>query len=349
MNMRNKPNRNDEVNNLNHSLPIRSIIESLAVGDAMGMPTEFMTRSEIREEFEEITGLVDTSRSKNHSNLMRAQVTDDTEQNLYLIKAYAKGRKVSVENTATALLQWIKETDAIGKKYIGPSSMKALLSIEEGKDPYTAGIFGTTCGGIMRTASLVLCSDLSKEMVEQNIYRGCVPTHHSSQALEAAMAYGFALRSAMLGQEFDAIIEEAIEGGSIGLNKVDYIGCASSSVSRIIDLKSRMKHITGDDELLDLLYGVYGTGLESSDVCAAVFGIFMYVKEDVYRGIRLASSVGGDTDTIACLVGALCSAYAKGHNIPEEIVEEVLETNHIEINEILESVHQFIRNDSASV
>lgn len=321
---------------------LTSVLESLAVGDAFGMPTEFMTREEIKQQFGIVNRLLVSSESKNHSNLAQGQITDDTEQNFYLIDEYQKTMQVDVKNTTECLLRWVKETDAIGKKYIGPSSMKALLAIEEGKNPFEAGINGTTCGGIMRTPALVLCSNLSKEQVTQNVYLGCVPTHHTSQAIEAAMAYGYALRTALLGEDFDTILKEAMEGAEVGLNKANYIACASSSGKRIADLMSRMSTITSDEQLLDLLYYVYGTGLESDDICAAVFGIFMYVKGDVFRGIELAASVGGDTDTIACLVGALSAAYAKEHNIPDYVVEKVITTNQLKIDELVEAIERFM-------
>ena len=50
------------------------------------------------------------------------------------------------------------------------------------------------------------------------------------------------------------------------------------------------------------------------------------------------ASMGGDTDTIAALAGALCAAFAGRHNIPAEIQNMVLETNHLDLEQLSQSV-----------
>ena len=64
---------------------VRALLEAFAVGDAVGMATEFMTRREIVERFDMVSGLTEPALSKNHGDLRRGQVTDDTEQVLCLL------------------------------------------------------------------------------------------------------------------------------------------------------------------------------------------------------------------------------------------------------------------------
>ena len=97
-----------------------------ACGDAVGKATEFMTPQDIESRFGRINGLPDISKSLTHSDLHPFAVTDDTEQNLWLIKRYLADGEVTIENTVDELLKWIDGTDAIRKHYIGPSSLKAL-------------------------------------------------------------------------------------------------------------------------------------------------------------------------------------------------------------------------------
>ena len=59
---------------------LKSVLEALAVGDALGMPTEFMTQKAIDEVYPEINGLLDPSKSHTHFELPYCSVTDDTEQ-----------------------------------------------------------------------------------------------------------------------------------------------------------------------------------------------------------------------------------------------------------------------------
>jgi len=43
---------------------VKQVLEAFAVGDAMGMPTEFMTLEEIREKFGIVDALLDPSVSR---------------------------------------------------------------------------------------------------------------------------------------------------------------------------------------------------------------------------------------------------------------------------------------------
>ncbi|NLH89721.1 MAG: hypothetical protein GX469_05290, partial [Treponema sp.] len=97
------------------------------------------------------------------------------------------------------------------------------------------------------------------------------------------------------------------------------------------------------DEVLDFIYYVYGTTLASVDVATAAMCIFLTAKEDVWLSIRMGASIGGDTDTIAALAGALSAAYALSHgqslNIPKAIVSEVLENNKLDFDRLAERLY----------
>ena len=321
------------------------ILEALAVGDAMGMPTEFMTQKDIDRIYPTIDTLLDPKLSYTHFDLPFASVTDDTEQNLYLIQAYLRNGCITVENSAQALSRWVVECDAVAKKYIGPSSLKALNAIRDGVSPFDAGRGGTTCGGIMRTPALVLCAGAQDEAHLLHCIRmGCIPTHHTSHAIESAAAYGFALRAAIDGAAPAEILDAARSGAKKGLDSMDYVAAAPSCICRLDHLLQVLPPEAPDQQLRELLYNVYGTGLESLDIFTAVMAIFLRKKQDVFSAICLAASLGGDTDTIAALVGALCAAYAKGHNIPNEILSQVKTANHLQLEPMAQKIQTVFWN-----
>lgn len=309
---------------------IRAVFTALAVGDATGMPTEFMTRRAIQNEFESIlSGMTPPGRSQNHANLPYASVTDDTEQNLYLYRLYRREKRVDAQATANCLLAWVRETGAAEKHYIGPSSLTALSAIQTGTPIGEAGRRGTTCGGLMRTPAAVLYREHADEAdLAKDIHNCLLCTHNTSQSLEAAGVYGFALRAAIHGAGRREILAAALRGGEALLATAPQIDCAPSAAARVRELYARAATHT-PEHLLDDLYDVYGTGLPSADVCGAAFGVFFSAKDDVWKAIRMGASVGGDTDTIAALAGALSCAYAGVHNIPAGVVKCVFQNNPI--------------------
>ena len=317
---------------------VRAALLAFAAGDAMGMPTEFMRPEDIRERMPLgpdglPEGLLPPERSYTHADLPAGSVTDDTEQNLYLLAEAKKRGGVSVEGTVEALKAWIRETDAVAKHYIGPSSVKALKAIDEGVPAGEAGMGGTTCGGIMRTPSAVLWDlQADEETLVENITVSLLPTHNTSEALEAAGAYGFALQAAFLGAGFEEIFRAAGIGAEKLMARAPYVNCAPSSAERIRRAKALAKNCRVTDrasreKLLKEIFDLWGTGLPSADVAGAVFLIFALAKKDVWLAVRLSSILGGDTDTIGALAGCLSAAYAGGHNIPETVIRRVLDVN----------------------
>lgn len=312
---------------------------SFAVGDAFGMPTEFMTREDIKRKFKIVDRLLEPRESQNHSDLKKGSITDDTEQVIYLLKAYNENG-VSIDSTVNALLSWVVESDAISKKYIGPSSLRALNSIKEGSDPYKTGLSGTTCGAIMRTLAPFIYAELnnfSENELINAVYKAIIPTHNTSQARETSIAYALSLKKALTSNSIKEVIDEAIKGCEIGYESAEWKNAAPR-------LKQRIEYISdliddtcfkSDDEFLDFLYYITGTGLESSEVASSVFALFIYTRGNVYKSIQLASSLGGDTDTIAALVAALSTAFSKAENIDEDIKKRVIEQNNLDFNKLL--------------
>lgn len=321
---------------------LRVLLEAFAVGDAVGMATEFMTRREILERFGMVRGPCDPSLSKNHGDLRRAQVTDDTEQVLCLLDEYCLSGGIDPRRTAERLLRWAKESDAVEKRYIGPSSKTALRAIAEGADPAEAGKRGTTCGGVMRSPSAILFA-LCRGLPLAESVRGCLmPTHNTEPALGAGMAYARALEAALGGGSPDEVAAAARFGEAEGAALAPWPFCAPSLGERVACFRSLMVDFGGPDAALDFLYGVFGTGLESADVAAAALCVYFWAPDNPWLCVRMGASIGGDTDTIAALAAMLAAATraakGQGHGIPEGVLSEVLEVNGLDLAALAERV-----------
>ncbi len=317
---------------------IQAFLEAFAVGDAYGKVTEYCSQKEIRDAYDHITELLPPEKSIAHDDLFYGQVTDDTEQTVYLIDAYARAGRVTAYDTAMCLLRWVQETDA-AQKYIGPNSLRALQAIKRGEDVASAGLNGTTCGGMMRSPAAFLFSD--ERTLERNVVNCLMPTHNTSVALEAAMCYACALQAAAEGLPMERILVRACQGAEIGKQYGSHkrvAGVAPSCSARIRYLWRLTSQWKDEAELQTFLYEVIGATLASCDVCACVFALFMYCGRDVARAVRMATELGGDTDTIACLAAGLCTLYAGGHNLPRETVELVAGANHLDFAALADKV-----------
>lgn len=302
-------------------------LEAFAVGDAMGMPTEFMTRETIRKNYGLIDRLLDpTCIPSIHKNLKKGQITDDTEQVLELIEAYYNAGKIDKDVTLNALRSWYEETNAAVKGFIGPSALKVLSGeSNEGR--------GTTCGAAMRILAVSLSVKKGDiETLQKAIWESCLCTHYSDIAIEAAMALGFGYHYAALEATYDEIINHILQGAFQG-RKMGPGSFAGAHTSRRIGLAiDTIKNMSSMDEVMDFIYEVIGTTMEANEVVPASVAIFSYAKGDVWLSIKMGASIGGDTDTIAAIAGALSTLYAKNHNIPASIVHEVLTVNKLDLH-----------------
>lgn len=312
---------------------IRAFLEAYAVGDAYGKATEYCNRIFIEKHFNHIDKILTPEESLSHKDLPYGRITDDTEQNIYLIREYSRRHRVNAKDTADCLLRWIRESDAL--KYIGPSSYKALTAIENGQDAETSGKSGITCGGIMRTPAAFFFSN--SETLESNVIECLKPTHFTSVAIEAAMAYAFALQSASGNSSLEEILDSACLGAKKGRmhgNSERACSVGPSIEARIRFLYGNINESMSESNLKYLLYDVLGSTMASYDVASSVFGLFMYCKTDVKRLIRLAAEMGGDSDSIASLGAGLAAIYSKGHNIDRNEVNLVEKSNNIDFNEL---------------
>ena len=301
-----------------------------ACGDAVGKATEFMTPQDIASVFGRITAMPDISKSITHSDLPLYAVTDDTEQNLWLLRRYLKDKAVTIENTVDELIKWIDGTDAIKKHYIGPSSLKALQGIKNGEDPLKAGINGTTCGGIMRVPAAVFAARILNLDLDTCIYNALVCTHNNSIALESAYAYAYALSYALdnPGGPNKDLLGKAKEGCTVGLSKAPWISAGASLLDRLIFLEKMDLRRYEEQAFKSFIYGVLGTGLPSYETASAVFALLLYTDDPV-KTMFLSAELGGDTDTIGALACSLAGVRNLAAEMPEEIEKPVLEYNRI--------------------
>ncbi len=136
----------------------RGALYGLAVGDALGMPTQMLSRQEIRDRWGELlTGFEPAP--PGHpiaAGLPAGAVTDDTEQAVLLARLLVRGQgTIDPNELASALVNWEREMARRGSPdLLGPSTKHAVAAVLAGIPPEEAGATGATNGAAMRIAPL---------------------------------------------------------------------------------------------------------------------------------------------------------------------------------------------------
>src|SRR5579863_1552221 len=146
----------------------------LAIGDALGMPTQSLPRGEIVSRY---GTLVDRfwPGPPGHplaAGLPAGTVTDDTEQAVLLARlVVAGGGQVDATALARDLLSWEESMRARGSlDLLGPSTRQALAALAAGATADQAGRHGVTNGAAMRIAPVgVATSSRDPRLLEDRV------------------------------------------------------------------------------------------------------------------------------------------------------------------------------------
>jgi ADP-ribosylglycohydrolase len=83
-----------------------------------------------------------------------------------------------------------------------------------------------------------------------------------------------------------------------------------------------------------LLYDLVGTSLASQESVPAAFAVLAAYPDDPWLVCRLAASVGGDTDTIAAIAGAVAGACHGVDAFPADARRTVAEVNGLRLDDL---------------
>ncbi|MBU1661735.1 MAG: ADP-ribosylglycohydrolase family protein [Chloroflexi bacterium] len=307
-------------------------LAGLAIGDAMGMPTEFLTPELIAENYGWVSDFVRPLDWHPHSHMRPGTITDDTGQALAIAHAYTDDGTLSPDAVARELIAW---AEGIPKEdlatFIGPSTSKALSAIKAGCSPQESGSSGKTNGGSMRVAPVGIVRHGDQSSAVADAYTTCVPTHNTSVAAAGAGAVAAAIAAALT---LDASLDTIIAAGKFGAKSGSKNGnwAWGTRLDKRIELADRLVQDADNEKIaLRCLYDYIGVDMLVAESVATAFGIVRLAGGDPMKACTLGANIGGDSDTIAAIAGAICGAWKGIDHIDTYLLKTVLEVNEIDL------------------
>ncbi len=310
-------------------------LAGLAIGDAMGMPTSFLTPGQIRERF----GPVDTFLPPEpghiyHDGLRAGEVTDDTEQSLALLRSYVRMGRVDPRDVVSELLAWARRVEGKYASPLGPSTQRALDAVAAGVAVEVAGQTGDTNGAAMRIAPLGVLHGLlgsTPDAMLDDVELTCLPTHGTDVAISAAAAVAAGIAACFAGPvDVATVLDAARKGARAGQVRGRPV-VAPSVEARLRWVSDNIQPGMPLDLAAAALYDLIGAGVAAAETVPMAFGLFIAAEGDPAVAIPLAVNAGGDCDTIAAIVGALSGAFAGVQAIPAAWIETVERVNDLDL------------------
>lgn len=269
-----------------------------AIGDALGLGTEFLSRDEVLHNYPE--GL--SSYSQIGEDLGRW--TDDTDMMLCIARAIIADKEINPDVVAHNFKEWYKSSPVD----IGISTAKILSLYEYEDSPYEvarmmwkrSGKNSAGNGGVMRTSVVGLWN----ENVSVNAERICKLTHADPRSVGSCVIISKLINS-LVWQGKELSFEELLQIGEQYDGRIKpYLETARNGKLEDFEL---------DDEQT--------MGYTLKTMGCAVW--CLYHVENFVEGLLKVVNAGGDADTNAAVACAVLGAKYGKKSIPEYYMQNL--------------------------
>ncbi|WP_110649288.1 ADP-ribosylglycohydrolase family protein [Salinicola peritrichatus] len=312
----------------------------LALGDALGMPTQSLSRAQIAATFGEITTLVDARADQPIApNMPAGSITDDTEQALLVADLLIDGHgSIAPLEFARRLIAWENDMRARGSlDLLGPSTKRALERITAGVPPGEAGRFGATNGAAMRIAPVGIAFDVSRpQSFLEAVHGASSVTHNTSLGIAGAAAVAATISAGVNGAPLSRALDVGVDFAERGERLGHWF--AGARIAPKICWARLLLEEASDSEAITYLNDLVGTSVLAQESIVAAFALAELAGDDPQRALCLAASLGGDTDTIAAILGAMLGACHGLDGLPDEWVAQVRRVNRLDLEARVEAL-----------
>ena len=291
-----------------------------AIGDAMGMPASFLTRSQITANYGYIRDFLTPEKEVQsfHGDLKAGQITDDTMESVIVGQVLIQCGGFSEEVFNAAMKQWAIEQKMLESTVIGPSTRRYLTALIQGTDPKLTAGQGMTNGSAMRAAPIGIRYHNHLTKCIEAAAASSLPSHGSKPAVAAACAVAAGVALGVHGgysplDVLRAAADAAAYGEKVGAE------VTAPSVSRRLRLVETIVDQAGEEEItaiLDELVAIFGASMMSYESVAIAFGAFYATGGHGADGVLAAINAGDDADTNGSICGNLCGAYSGASTFP---------------------------------
>lgn len=335
---------------------IHGSLAAACIADALGAPTEELSRAEIRETFNGyVTQFHDPLPHAPYAQgRAAAQITDDSSQMIMLAQLLvAKDGKVTPQDMADLLVEWSKNENYY-PHFAGPTTRAAIEQLASGKEPWQVGRSGTVMsqgasnGGAMRVAPVGLYYHGDPKSAVELAFTTCVPSHNTTAGVSGATAIAAAVAEACReGATINDVVRAAKTGAGEGaeLGRAQGRDVPGARINRRIDRAvSLAMTATSDQDAIDLIEGEIGVGLPAAEAVPAALGFFVAAAADPVRTAQLAANAGGDSDTIGCMAASIAGAFSGIGAIDSATVARIEHANGLDLESLARQLLQASTN-----
>lgn len=288
----------------------KAIVFGLAIGDALGYPTEFMPLPRIKEKYGE-TGIIDLPESP-------ALFTDDTQMSIAVAEALIKAGEKDIESIMAAIrdefIKWRNSPE--NNRAPGNTCLAGVSNMVKGIHWSESGVADSKgCGSAMRVAPIGYFYQNDPEKLKEVARASGICTHGHRTAVAASIGAAY-------------LVKLALDGISVG-NMIPLLLDFTTGISKEFDQAIRKveKCLDWADEEKALYY--LGEGWVGEEAVALALYCFLRHPEDYEKVVIRGANTNGDSDSIASIAGGISGAFLGIDAVPEKWIKKIEKSDYL--------------------
>jgi ADP-ribosylglycohydrolase len=284
-------------------------IVGFGIGDALGMPTQFLSREQIQTYYG--NPLATFTRAHNgHASqfLPQGSFTDDTQMMLVTAESLVECGRMDPAHQADSLLSW--HLNPVPRTPMRANEL-ACKHLAMGKPWNKSGVFSGGCGAAVRMPPIGLFYFRNTDTLVRSALENCLITHTDPRAKSAAVAVAYLtarlVRSSDHSSPGDQVLEVA-----------DRVQSIDADMAAMLRWVTQIVHLRPEEALFEI-----GTSSDSLEAVPAAIYCFLKHPRHFKSAVLIAVNAGDASDSIAALTGSFVGAIAGIGAIPIEWQQQV--------------------------
>lgn len=288
----------------------KGLIFGLAIGDALGYPTEFMSLSRIKEKYGEegIRDLPDP-----------ALYTDDTQMTIAIAEALISAGDQDVDTIMEAvceeLIKWRHSPE--NNRAPGNACLQGVRNMELGTHCAESGVADSKgCGSAMRVAPIGYLYQHDPEKLKEVARASGICTHGHHTAVAASVGAAYLVKLAMDGVEPENMVRELLS----------FTKGISKEFERAISMVEGCLEYRDEEMALKAL----GEGWVGEEAVALALYCFLRSPDDYVKTVLRGANTDGDSDSIASIAGGISGARLGLEAISEDWRQQIEKADYLD-------------------
>lgn len=268
-----------------------------AIGDALGMPAEFLSREQLRRYYgKPISGFIKAHPGHASDSLPQGSYTDNTQTMLATAECLIECGKMDPARHADALLSWYLNT--VPHRTPSTANLRACKHLSMGRPWNKSGVFSSGCAAAMRMTPIGLFFNRFPEELTRAALDNCMITHTEPRARAASVSVAYLTARLMQSDERSWPGDQVLE-------TADHIAPLDEDLAGVLRWSTQITHLSPEEALFEI-----GTSSDAIETVPAAIYCFLKHPRNFSGAVLSAVNAGDAADAIGALAGSFVGALA---------------------------------------